>query len=351
MLIVSKIPVVVIALMLAGAGWPFALAQQSGQHVQQARPGEVLQGIVHREGDERYRLTFSASGPAMVEVSGGPADCAFQVGSQGFQESDSSPVDWTDGQPGQTVRHKFQVVAGRPGTIWVLLRSRSSGVSQNRWAGVACSNNGPFYSTPERGAAVGTTPASFEGRLVQPPIAFQLASQTANAPVSMAQSTAPRPNPGDPRGMVSLQDARLGFALSYPREWSAIPFEKGAFRLVGREDTPASEVAVTVTVVSKSANPNSSDMQQLLRVHERLTDAGAELVKLGPTTVADQTAAFASHAYDDNTRGKRTSFDHVQLVLDHGANYYLISFVAPHDVFVKHAAIFKQMLSSWRFQP
>jgi hypothetical protein len=351
MWIVSKIPVVVIALMLTGAGWPFALAQQSGQHVQQARPGEVVQGIVHREGDERYRLTFASSGPAIVEVSGGPADCAFQVGSQGFQESDSSPVDWTDGQPGQTVRHKFQVVAGRPGVIWVLLRSRMSGASQNRWAGVACSNNGPFYTTPERGDAVGTTPVSLDGRPVQPPIAFQLAAQTGNAPISLAQSTASRPKPDDSRGMASLQDARLGFALSYPQEWSAAPSEKGSFRLVGRKDTPASDVVVTVTVVPRSANPNSSDMHQLLRVHERLTDAGAELAKLGSTTVAGQTAAFASHTYDDNSQGKQTSFDHVQLALDHGENYYLISFVAPHDVFVKHTAMLKQMLSSWRFLP
>jgi hypothetical protein len=69
-------------------------------------------------------------------------------------------------------------------------------------------------------------------------------------------------------------------------------------------------------------------------------------------TAAGQTAAFASHVYDGkNSQGKTVPFDHVQLVLDHGANYYLISFAAPHDVFVKQTAAFKQMLRSWRFLP
>jgi hypothetical protein len=351
MSIFSRAAVVVLALTLVGVDRPFALAQQSGQPAMPARPGDVVQGIVHREGDERYRLTFGASGAAFVEVSGAPADCSFQVGSQGFQESDSSPADWTDGQPGQPVRHSFRVQAGRPGTVWVMLRSRVAGVGANRWTGVACSNNGPVYLTPERVGPAAAAPSTFEGRPVRPPIAFRLVAQAEGAPAA-AQSSSSRTTPATSGGSASLRDERLGFSLDYPADWSAAPAERGTTRLTGRAGTPASEVVVTVTVVAKSASPNSSDVQQLLRIHERLTDAGAELVQFGPTKVGGQTAAFASHAYDGrNAQGKTVPFNHVQLVLDRGANYYLISFVAPHDVFVKQTAVFKQMFSSWRFLP
>jgi hypothetical protein len=347
MSIIPKVAVVVIALMLVGIGPPFARGQQQALPT---RPGDVVEGIVHRDGDERYRLTFDTSGAATVEVSGVPSDCAFQVGSQGFQESDSSPVDWTDGQPGQAIRHSFRVQAGRPGTVWVLLRSRMSGVGSNRWSAVACSNNGPFYTTPERGGSAGAAPGTFEGRPVRPPITFRLVAQAEGAPAPSRQISTPRSRPATPSASASLWDEQLGFSLDYPGDWSAVPLGSGTSQITGRAGTPASEAVVTVTVVAKSANRNSSDIQQLLRIHERLTGTGAELVKLGPTTIGGQTAAFASHVYNDrNAQGRTVPFDHVQLVLDHGANYYLISFVAPHDVFVKQTAAFKQMFTNWRF--
>jgi hypothetical protein len=351
MSIVTRAAVAVLAWMLVDGGALFVLAQQAGQPAMPARPGDVVQGIVHRDGDERYRLTFSASGAAIVEVSGAPADCAFQVGSQGFQESDSAPADWTDGQPGQPVRHSFRVQAGRPGTLWVMLRSRASGVGANRWSAVACSNSGPYYATPERAGPAAAAPSTFEGRPVRPPIAFRLVARTEGAPAA-AQSGSSRATPAASGGSASLRDERLGFSLEYPDDWSAAPPANGTSTLTGRPGTPASEAVVTVTVVPKSTVPNSSDMQILLRMHERLTGMGAELVQLGPAAFGGQIAAFASHIYDDkNAQGKTAPFDHVLLVLDHGANYYLVAFVAPHELFVKQTPVFKKIFTSWRFLP
>ncbi len=335
-----KVKAVLPALMLVGGMAGISSAQQ---------PGEVVQGAVHREGDERYRLTFGASGPAFVEVSGGPADCAFQVGSQGFQESDSSPVDWTDGQPGKPVRHTFRVQAGRPGTVWVKLRSRVSGVSAGAWSGVACSAGGPFYTLPERGGSSGAAPGSFEGRPVQPPIAFRLVARAEGAAAPLPPAGLPGA-PAKPSGTASLREDRLGFSLDYPGDWSAAPPEKGTFSLSGPAGTPAGDALVTVTVVPKSTVPNSSAFQILLRLHERLTGMGAELVKAGPAAVGGQMAQFASHVYDDrNAQRKTVPFDHVQLVLDHGENYYLVAFVAPHEVFVQQTEVFKRIFGSWRF--
>jgi len=149
-----------------------------------ARPGNEVAGVVHREGDERYRLTFETSGVAIVQVSPAGSDCAFQVGSQGFSESDSSPVDWTDGQPGQPVRHSFRVQSGRPGTVWVKLRTRVSAVSGSQWSAVACSANGPYYRTPDRDGSAGPAPATYEGRPVQEPIAFRFMARMEGSPVA-----------------------------------------------------------------------------------------------------------------------------------------------------------------------
>jgi hypothetical protein len=349
-----------LVVLLPGTGALFGQAHQA----MPARPGDSIEGVVHREGDERYRLAFGNTGAAVVEVSGAPADCALQVGSQGFQESDSSPSDWTDGQPGQLVRHSFRVQAGRPGRIWVMLRTRLSAVSAGKWSGVACSVAGPFYTTPDRGSSARGGPGSFEGRPVRPPITFHLVARVEGAPAPPAAAppdssglskgwpaAKPAPTPLSrrwPGRTGSLRDDRAGFALEYPEDWSAAPPDSGTYTLSGRAGTPAADAVVTVTVKPKSAN--SSPMQTLLRLHERLTDMGAELVKLGSSTLGGQNALFASHIYDDrNGRGQTVPFDHVIFVLDHGANYYLVGFVAPHDVFAQQTEAFKRISGSWRF--
>lgn len=349
-----RFAVLLVFLTVFQAGTRVVRAQQT----MMARPGESIEGMIHREGDERYRLAFGASGTAFVEVSNIPADCAVQVGSQGFQESDSSPSDWSDGRPGQVVRHSFRVLAGRPGTVWVQLRTRLSGVSVGAWSGVACSGAGPYYTVPDRSGSSGAPPRAFEGRPVRPPIQFSLIAQMEGAPASLAGSastpvpptTAPLSR-GWPRSTAasgSLRDDRLGFSAEYPEGWSAAPPDNGTYTLSGRAGTPAADAVVTVTVSRKPAN--SSAMQTLLRLHERLTDMGAELVKLGSSTMGGQNAVFASHTYDDrNGRGQTVPFDHVIFVLDHGANYYLVAFVAPHDVFVQQMAAFKRISGSWRF--
>lgn len=154
---------------------------------------QTVKGTVHREGKETFRFTFAKSGTVNVELRDFPADCAFQVGSQGFGESEVSPVDWTDGRPGEPVTHSFKVQAGRPGTIWVDLRSRLSGVSRGGWTAVACSKDGPYYTTPARDGPVEKGPETFEGQPVGAPITFTLTVKVEGAPASAAADTNPTP--------------------------------------------------------------------------------------------------------------------------------------------------------------
>jgi hypothetical protein len=310
---------------------------------------QPLQGTVCREGKETYKTSFPATGTVTVELSGFPADCVFQVGSQGFQDADSSPVDWTDGKAGQPVKHTFRVKAGQPGTIWVELRSRLSGVSLGGWSGVICSKDGPCYTTPERGQPAPAAPATFEGKPVKPPITFQLSASGEGAGAAGVAAAGGAPAA---KGRT-LRDNALKFTCDYAEGWSATPTERGAYRITGAAGTPEAEAIIAIKVLAKSANPKTADSDLILNVHEELTTGkGAELAKLGPARMAGETAAFASHTYDaPNAQGRRVPFDHVQLVLDHGSNYYLISFVAPHDLFVKQAAAFKSVCSTWQFLP
>lgn len=319
-------------------------ASLAAQEPLPARPGEAVEGVLPREGEVRYRLAFSRSGPAVVEVSGAPADCRFQVGSQGFQEPDSSPAGWTDGQPGQPVRHVFQVQAGRPGILWVRLLSRASGMSVGAWSGVACTAGGPYYTSP----GSGTAPASVDGHPVRPPISFRLVTlaEGASPPVAASRSAPPAAKPG------SFRDDRLGFSIDYSDDWVVSGPEKGTVTLTGRSGAPAAGAVITVTAVPKTAVPNSSDFQILLRMHERLTDMGATLTALGGATVGGRAAVYAGHIYDDkDLHGRMAPFDHLLYVAGHGAYYYLLAFVAPHEVFARQTESFKRIFHSWRFLP
>ncbi len=323
----------------------FALAL-GAQQAASLRPGEAVEDRLPREGEARYRLVFSASGTAVVEVSGAPADCRLQVGSQGFQESDSAPAGWTDGQPGGAVRHVFRVQAGRPGTVWVKLRERASGLSVGDWSGVACSPNGPYYTLPGSGAP-GAAPSSVEGRPVHPPITFRLLAQMEGTPAAAQPSPPGVARPG------SFRDERLRFAIEYPAgEWTASGLQKGTLTLTGRAGASAAGAVITVTVVPKADVPNSSDFLIALRMHERLTEMGAVLTSLGGATLDGRPAVHAGHIYDDRTaQGKLAPFDHLLFVANHGANYYLLAFVAPHEVFVRQTPSFKRIFNSWRFLP
>lgn len=331
-------------------------AQQQDEIVTAIRPGQQVQGTVHRFGREWYRVSFPSSGTAVVELSGFPSDCAFQVGSRGFQQSESGPVDWTEGQPGKAVRHTFQVQAGKAGTIWVELRSRVSGVSNADWVGVICSTDGPCYTLPERGKQSVAAPATFDGRPVRPAITFRLianlesagASSSSGGTAGAPRSTAP---PMATTPTTPFRDDLIGFGFDYPEGWIAVGIERGTYRVRGPDDTPAAQAVATIQIVAKRG-PQDSALKHLLRIHgELVAGKRAEATKLGPTTVADEKALFVNHIFDAaDASGHVVPYDHVQVVAEHGGNIFLVSFEAPHDLFVKQVPMFKQILNTWRYE-
>lgn len=312
------------------------------------RPGQSVQGTVHREGDERYQLAFPASGTATVTVSGFPADCAFQVGSRGFQ--DGSPVAWTDGEPGRPVRHSFRVSAGKPGEIWVTLKPRASGGSLGDWCGVAGSVDGPYYTTPDREGPAARAPATFEGRPVRPPITFSLVANLGGGETPNATGEKPeRSKPAKPwaGSATPFKDDLLGFGFDYPEGWVAVGIERGTYRISGPEGSPEAEVTLVITIALRG---KETAWQRLMRAHADLTAAGAEVTKLGPAAVAGQRAPYAAHAYSvKNAAGQTVPCDSVQIVLENDGRLYFLQFAGPHDVFVKNAAAMQLILKTWRF--
>lgn len=147
-----------------------------------------------------------------------------------------------------------------------------------------------------------------------------------------------------------FRDDLLGFGFDYPEGWRAVSIERGTYRVLSPDADVAAEPVVNIKIVAKT-DAQDSALKHLLNIHGRLVDEfNAESTKLGPTKVAGEDAVFAIHSYvATDSRGKRGPFDHVQVVMEHGANIYLVSFVAPHDMFVKQIPLFKQILNSWRY--
>lgn len=137
-------------------------------------PGSVVIGKVHfTDGKDFFRMTFPKSGTAILELSGYPQDCSFQVGRAGFHKDADGNIGWHDGKPGQKIRHTFPVVGGRSGHVWVKLTSRVSSISTAKWGGVKTTKHGPWYVTPRPGTP-SDPPAVHNGSPVKPPITYRL---------------------------------------------------------------------------------------------------------------------------------------------------------------------------------
>jgi len=181
-------------------------------------------------------------------------------------------------------------------------------------------------------------------------LSFMTVPTTTADPSSDTSSDAIPIPPAATTPTTPFRDDLLGFGFDYPEGWRAVGIERGTYSVRGPDADPAAEAVVTIKIVAKT-DAQDSALKHLLNIHGRLVDElNAESTKLGPTKVAGEDAVFAIHSYvATDSRGKRGPFDHVQVVMEHNADIYLVSFVAPHDMFVKQIPLFKQILNSWRY--
>ena len=133
-------------------------------------PGTIIEGTVHfGHFTDYYEFVFPFSGTVEVKLYGQPNDVSFQVLTDGF----GFGASWTDGEPGQSIVHRFKVKAGERGTIQVRLSSVYESVSGDNWGAVMCQKDGSYYLTPFVDK-MSNAPATHEGKRVLLPIVYKL---------------------------------------------------------------------------------------------------------------------------------------------------------------------------------
>ncbi len=196
----SLIVSLVTALALQGAVRGEVLEVEPNDRPEDAQavpPGETVAGQVQRSDQQDcFRFTSAAGGTVTAEVTGFPADCAFELGATGFGPAGTPEPGWVQGAPCQPVRLTFPVEAGRSGVVRVRLCNQVSGISQGDWTGVACSATGPYHTTPPATGGGAQPPATMEGRPVAPPITYRLSFLSGPIPGATGAVGAADRSPG-----------------------------------------------------------------------------------------------------------------------------------------------------------
>lgn len=300
-------------------------------------PGGVVEGVVTAEMWAQradYHGSFPTAGRMIAEVTGLPADCAVQIGSQGFSAS-GSPVDWTDGEPGKSVRHAFTVEPGQPGLVWVMIRNRASSVSLGDWAGVSCSATGPWYTLPRSGSAPPKGPADFEGRPVRGPITFAF---RAGPEAVITAAPKPAAAPGDDAFWF---DANFGCGFEVPEGWRVESPDATTRVVRAAAAGPGETVRIEVRVASQ---PGTSAAVLLNRVHEQRVQAGTELDVMGPLTAGGAPAMFAAHVAVPPAN--RCFAD---LAVAHAGRGYVITCEGRQDLFDAAMPVYQRIIASLSF--
>ncbi len=118
----------------------------------------------------------------------------------------------------------------------------------------------------------------------------------------------------------------------------------------GPEGTDAVELAVVLQVVRKAANPGSSAVaraQALLDQIKRAPDGAIQIQDTVP--MAGQQAPYFVATYTTKDAwGTATRFAHTQIVLDHGAYDYLLSYSGPAPIYERHLPSFRHAIETLR---
>jgi hypothetical protein len=104
-------------------------------------------------------------------------------------------------------------------------------------------------------------------------------------------------------------------------------------------------------LVTKAANPGSSAIDQARTLAEQIARAPNGAIKTRETLpMGGQDAPYFVATYTAaDSAGVATPFAHTQIVLDHGAHYYLISYSGPVPIYQKHIGVFQNMVQTFQF--
>jgi hypothetical protein len=198
-------------------------------------------------------------------------------------------------------------------------------------------------------------------------IPFNVSPATGAAPSPGAAPAAPAPPPSrasapepiehraaEPAAATKrFRDPNFGIDFELPSSWTYRLTPSKDYLFEGPKGTDAFELALIVQFVTKADNPKSSAAAQASEIAGKIGGIpGAAITTRDTMTVSGQAAPYfvATYKAADST-GASLPFAHTQLVVDHGAYYYLISFAGPTPIYQKHLGVFQAMVQTLRLTP
>lgn len=185
--------------------------------------------------------------------------------------------------------------------------------------------------------------------------AFEMVGSTLRATkAGRAGTNAAAPTPksaGSQAGMKVMRDDKFGFAYEIPATWTYRVNANKDYVVEGPKGTDAYELSVILQFVTKAANKGSSATAQAQSLVEQIQGAPNGVIKSHDLLqVAGQEAPFFVATYTaKNSTGVAMPFAHTQLVLDHGAYYYLISYSGPAPIYEKYLSVFQHLVETFTF--
>nr|MBP8275125.1 hypothetical protein [Acidobacteriota bacterium] len=186
---------------------------------------------------------------------------------------------------------------------------------------------------------------------------FNIATRAA-APEAPTPTAAPAPPPARAQtptraatGLKTFRDDAFGFSLELPDTFTYRVTPQKHYMFEGPKGSDAYELSIILQFVTKSQNPGSSAEAQLRGLADELARAPNGTIRTRDTIpVGGTTAPFVSATYDaKDSGGTVVPFGHTQMVVDHGAYYYLISYSGPLEIFKKYMPTFEHLIESWTF--
>lgn len=178
-------------------------------------------------------------------------------------------------------------------------------------------------------------------------------SGSGSAPTPPPPTPAPQvaSAPPPPPPAKTFRDATFGVELELPAGWTYRLTPNKDYLFEGPQGTDAYELAIVLQFVSKAKAPGSSAEAQAEGLARQIRSApDGKLVTSDTAAIAGQPAPYFVASYTaPDSRKVATAFAHTQIVMDHGAYYYLLSYSGPAPIYQKHLATFQHVVETFRF--
>lgn len=183
------------------------------------------------------------------------------------------------------------------------------------------------------------------------PLPAAPAAPTPTPPKVVPTPPRPAPTAKPADGMKRFHDDTFGFGLELPDTFAYRVTPQKHYLFEGPKGSDAFELSIILQFVMKSANPGSSADAQLRGLADQLSRTPNGAIKTRAVMdVGGTRAPYVNATYDaKDSTGATVPFSHTQLVIDHGAYYYLISYSGPTPIFRKYAPVFEHMIESFVF--